>query len=55
MWTDSYLRCRRIHAGFRDIFADFIEGIKDSDREYTWQMVSVALANPLLEDPENSW
>ena len=47
--------CRQIHAKFRDIFADFIDGIKDTDREYTWQLVSVALANPFLDDPEYSW
>ena len=52
---NSLLCCRQIHAVFRDTFAEFVEGIQATDREYTWQLVSVALANPLLEDPENSW
>lgn len=46
---------RTVHTGFRDIYAEFIGDLRHSNREYTWQIISAALQNPFLEDPENSW
>ncbi len=47
--------CRQLQTAFRDIFADFIGDLRDTDREYTWQLISAALQNPLLDEPEHSW
>lgn len=55
MQIESMLHCRPLQREFKDLFADFIDSINSSEGDITWELVSAALQNPFLEDPENSW